>query len=242
LGIIVLGWWRAHCNGLFHRGRALPCTLYFLFALAAGGYSLLVMREGVVAQLLAIPFAALLLAEFLPRARAIAAPVPRVLATLAAIGLTTPLFAGAFASPLDGKFSGANTSPKVLPMGETGECDFDRLARMPAGLVLAPLDIGPQILGKSEHRIVAASYHRNQRPMVDVLTALTGSPEQAETIVASYDVDIIAICATSADVALYRTTSPDNFANALVSGDVPGWLKRDDAASRGALHVYRVIR
>ncbi len=242
LAIIVLGWWRGHRNGLFQQGRGLPWTLYFLFALAAGGYSLLVMREGVVAQLLAIPFAALLLAEFLPKARAITAPVPRVLATLAAIGLTTPLFASAFAKPLDRQFPVATMAPDVVAMREAGDCSYDGLSSLPAGLVLAPLDAGPEILGKSEHRIVAASYHRNQVPMADVLNALTGSIDEAEDIVAGYDADYVAICGAAADVALYRTASPDNFANALVSGDVPVWLEYDDAASEGPLRVYRVIR
>ena len=63
-----------------------------------------------------------------------------------------------------------------------------------------------------------------------------------EDIVGSYDADYVAICGAAADVALYRTASPDNFANALVSGDVPDWLEYDDAASEGPLRVYRVIR
>ena len=242
IAIIGLGWWRAHRNGLFHQGRALPCTLYFLFALAAGGYSLLVMREGLVAQLLAIPFAALLLAEFLPRARAIVEPVPRILATLAAVGLSTPMFASAFAKPLDRHFPAATMSPDVAALRSAGDCDYGYLANLPDGLVLSPLDAGPQILGKTGHTIVAASYHRNQRPMADVLNALIGSTEQAEEIVASYDADYIVICSAAADVALYRTAAPDNFANALVTGELPGWLEREEAASKGPLTVYRVVR
>ncbi len=241
IAIIGFGWWRAHRNGLFHRGRALPCTLYFLFALAAGGYSLLVMREGLVAQLLAIPFAALLLAEFLPKARAIEKPVPRILATLAAVGLSTPLFASAFAKPLDRHFPTATMSPDVAALRSAGNCDYASLADLPAGLVLAPLDAGPQILGSSNHTVVAASYHRNQRPMADVLDALIGSAEQARTIAARYDADYVVICGAAADVALYRTAAPDNFANALVTGDVPDWLEREDTVSDGPLAVYRVV-
>jgi len=242
IALIAVGWWRAHCTGLFHQGRGLACTLYFLFALAAGLYSLLVMREGVVAQLLAIPFAALLMAEFLPKARALTSPVPRVLATLAAVGLTTPLFASAFAKPLDRQFPMATMTPDVVALIESGECDYARLASLDPGLVFAPLDAGPEILGRTDQTIVAASYHRNQRPMADVLNALTGPVEQAHGVVDSYGVDYVAICGAASDVALYRTAAPDNFANALVSGDVPDWLQRDEAVSEGALRVYRVIR
>ncbi|MWV26491.1 hypothetical protein [Aurantiacibacter rhizosphaerae] len=244
VAIIAFGWWRARGSGLFRPQGAEPAvsTLYALFALAAGGYSLLVMREGVVAQLLAIPFAALLLAEFLPRARAITAPLPRILATLAAVGLTTPLFASAFAKPLDQKFPVATMAPDVIALRQPGECRYDSLADLPAGLVLAPLDAGPEILGKSNHTIVAASYHRNQRPMADVLSALIGPVENARATIALYDAEYVVICGAAPDVALYRTANADNFANALVSGKVPRWLERLDAASEGPLQVYRVIR
>lgn len=238
--IIVVGWWRAHCTGYFHQGRALPCTLLFVFALAAGCYSLLVMREGIVAQLLAIPFAALLLAELLPRARALSAPVPRVLATLAAVGLTTPMFASAFAKPLDRHFPMATMTPETLALLEAGECDYSRLASLPPGRVLAPLDAGPEILGTTGHTIVAASYHRNQRPMVDVIEALTGPAENARAIVREHEADYVAICGAASDVALYRTASPDNFANALLSQTPPDWLEPVVGGDGGALRIYSV--
>ncbi|WAT17073.1 hypothetical protein OZN62_08990 [Aurantiacibacter sp. MUD11] len=241
VGIIVFGWWRAHCCGLFHQGRALPCTLLFLFALAAGGYSLLVMRAGLVAQLLAIPFAAILLADFLPRARAIGSALPRIAATLGVLGLATPMFASALAKPLDRHFPMATMQPGTLAMIERGTCEYARLAALEPGLVLAPLDAGPEILGRTGNTIVAASYHRNQGPMRDVLAALTGSVEEARAIVQRYDADYVALCGAEADVALYRTAAPDNFANMLIAGDLPDWLERDEEAGSGSLWVYRVV-
>ncbi|MEL1251949.1 hypothetical protein [Aurantiacibacter gilvus] len=242
VGIIVAGWWTAHRCGLFHQGRALACTLLFLFALAAGGYSLLVMREGTVAQLLAIPFAALLLAEWLPKARAVTSAMPRIVATLAVLGFATPLFASAFAKPLDKHFPAETMQPDVLALIEPGDCGYARLAAVEPGLVFAPLDAGPEILGRTRNTVVAASYHRNQRPMADVISALTGSAADARAIIDTYAPDYVAACAASADVALYRTAAVDNFANALVSGEVPDWLERDETASQGPLHVYRVVR
>ncbi|WP_120076131.1 hypothetical protein [Aurantiacibacter odishensis] len=242
IGIIVAGWWRAHCRGLFHQGRALPCTLLFLFALAAGGYSLLVMREGVVAQLLAIPFAALLMAEFLPKARAIASPAPRIVATLAAVGMTTPLFASALFAPLDDYVSRDGVPPDAENFTQQWGCDYGALADLPPGLVMAPFDGGLEILGKTDHTIMAASYHRNQRPMVDLLLAMTGSVDEAEAIVREYGIDYVAICGSASDVAFYRTASPDNFANALVSDEPPAWLEPALTFSHSSLRIYRVVR
>ena len=242
IGIIVAGWWRAHCRGLFHQGRALPCTLLFLFALAAGGYSLLVMREGVVAQLLAIPFAALLMAEFLPKARAITSPAPRIVATLAAVGLTTPLFASALVAPLDDYVSRDGVPPDAEVFTQNWGCNYGALADLQPGLVMAPFDGALEILGKTDHTIMAASYHRNQRPMVDLLLAMIGSVDEAEAIVREYGIDYVAICGSASDVAFYRTASPGNFANALVSGSPPEWLEPAGRFSHSSLRVYRVVR
>lgn len=242
IGIIVAGWWRAHCRGLFHPGRALPCTLLFLFALAAGGYSLLVMREGVVAQLLAIPFASLLMAEFLPKARAIASPVPRIVATLAAVGLTTPLFASALIAPLDDYVSRDDVPPIAEDSTQNWGCDYGSLAGLEPGLVMVPFDGALEILGKTDHTIMAASYHRNQRPMVDLLMAMTGSVDEAEAIVRQYGIDYVVICGSAGDVAFYRTALPDNFANALVSDEPPEWLEPALSPSHSSLRVYRVVR
>ena len=242
IGLIVVGWWRAHCRGLFHQGRALPCTLLFLFALAAGGYSMLVMREGVVAQLLAIPFAALLMAEFLPKARAIASPVPRIVATLAAVGLTTPLFASALVAPLGDYVSRDGVPPDAEDFTQRWGCNYGALADLPPGLVMAPFDGALEILGKTDHTIMAASYHRNQRPMVDLLLAMTGSVDEAEAIVREYGIDYVVICGLASDVAFYRTASPDNFANALASDNPPAWLEPALSFSNSSLRVYRVER
>ncbi|MCB2066802.1 MAG: hypothetical protein KDE15_09210 [Erythrobacter sp.] len=235
MGIVLAGWWTA-----FRRKLASPGTLLALYALAAGGYSLLVMREGVVAQLLAIPFAALLLAQWLPRARALAAPVPRILATLSVLGLATPMFATALAKPLDRHFPLATMRPDVVALMERGECDYSRLAALQPGLVLAPLDAGPEILGLTDHTIVAASYHRNQRPMHDVMAALTGSVAEARQVVDRYHPAYVVVCGAAADVALYRTAAPDNFVNRLLSDSPPAWLALDEQVSSGPLRVYRV--
>ena len=242
VAIIAAGWWRAHRAGLFHQGRALPCTVYFLFALSAGGYSLLVMREGAVAQVLAIPFAALLMGEFLPKARSIAAPVPRILATLAAVGLTTPMLASAIGKPLDRSFptDTMRTLASVKPVG--GTCDYSMLEGLEPGLVFAPLDAGPEILGRTPHTVVAANYHRNQRAMADVIMAFGGSSAMAVDTIQSYGADWVVACASASDLTLYRSIDPGSFANALLEGPEPAGLERVSAFDRSPLRVFRVIR
>jgi len=126
----------------------------------------------------------------------------------------------------------------VLIAGEP--CDYARLAAVPPGLIFAPLDNAPEILGRTLHRVVAASYHRNQGPMRAVIAGLTGPVDAAEGIVRGTGADYVLACSSAPDAALYRTASPDNFANALVSGDVPRWLEPVAGFERGSLRVYRV--
>ena len=235
IALIMAGWWSAGAKRLSR-----PMLMLAGFALGAGLYSLLLYRAGVLAQLLAIPFAALLLAQYLPRARAIGSAGPRVLATLACFALATPVFASALAKPLDPLFA-PPTLREDAGMLIAGEpCDYARLATVTPGLIFAPLDNAPEILGRTPHSVVAASYHRNQEPMRAVIAGLTGNVQEAEAIIRGTGADYVVACSSQADVALYRTASPGNLANALVSGNVPQWLEGVDGFSEGSLRFYRV--
>ncbi len=238
--LVAAGWMRARKDDGFGSENALPWCAFALFALAACLYSLVLMRAAMLAQVLAIPFAALLLAHYLPRARAIEAALPRIVATLACFGLATPILASAAIKPLDPLLASNTLRPNVAAPLDSRPCDLSRLASLPQGRVLAPLDDGPEILGKSDHTVVMASYHRNQARMHDVIAAYIGSAAQAQAIVRANAVDYVLACAAEEDVALYRTAAPDNFANLLVSGDVPDWLEPVAGFGKGSLRVYRV--
>ncbi|QYJ07410.1 hypothetical protein [Qipengyuania flava] len=240
--VLVAAWTRREVWQEAGSEEALVWTLATLLALAASGYGILLMRAGVIAQLLALAFSAILLAHWLPKARALDTALPRIGATLAVIGLGTPVLASALAAPLDARFPSQTLRGSVQAPVEAGECDFSRLGALETGLILAPLDAGPEILGLTQHRILAASYHRNQAPMRDALLAFTGSVEEARRIVRARDIDFVVACGSAADLALYRTAGAGNFANALLARTPPDWLERDEVVSAGALRVYRVLR
>ncbi|QZH76225.1 MAG: hypothetical protein JY451_06680 [Erythrobacter sp.] len=241
---IVGGYWLAGRGGGFTDGMGVRWLLLLLYALAAWAYSLLLMREAVLAQLLAIPFAAVLLALLLPQARALTRAVPRIAATLACVVLATPMVASALTKPLDPLLPSATMARGAAAPIVEGSCDYSRLAvndsGLEPGLVFTTMDAGPRILGLTDHSIVAASYHRNQRPMADVITGFTGSVEQAREIISSYRADYVLACLSASDFALYRTAAPDNLANVLAGGEVPVWLQPVRGYEDGALRLYRV--
>ncbi len=238
LVLVSVGWWQMRRDALGDAGRARD--ILALIALIAAVFSFWLMRGGILAQLLAIPFAAYLLATYLPRARALTATLPSIGATLACFALATPIMASGALKPLDPLFATATMQAGMLAPIEPGVCDYTRLAALPPGHVLAPLDAGPDILAHSPHTIVMASYHRNQPGMRDVIEAFSGSLEQARAVAARNGADYIVGCAAEADFALYRTAASDNFANALASGEVPDWLERVGGFEEGPLKVYRI--
>ncbi|MEY4238409.1 MAG: hypothetical protein RL339_1010 [Pseudomonadota bacterium] len=207
------------------------------YALAAGFYSLLVLREGLAAQLLTIPFAALLLGHWLPRARAITAAGPRIAATLAVIALCTPTFGSAMLKPFDrsaGTAGLATADPAMVA------CDYAALNRLPRGHLFAPLDRGPEILVKTGHTVVAGPYHRNQARMINVVAAFTGDPETAEAIVRRNGATHVVACLSSSEIPTYAQARADNLANRIASGRPPAWLTPVPGFETGPLRVYAV--
>ncbi len=212
--------------------------LLVLYALAAWAYSLLLMREAVLAQLLAIPFAAVLLALLLPQARALKSAVPRIAATLACVVLATPMVASALTKPLDPLLPSATMARGAAAPIVEGSCDYSPPCRAGAGAGVHHRWMrGRAFSALTDHSIVAASYHRNQRPMADVITGFTGSVEQAREIITGYQADYVMVCLSASDLALYRTAAPDNFANALAGDEVPAWLQPVPGFEAGALQA-----
>lgn len=237
--LVPVGWWLARKQGLATGRQEVNWTLLALYALAAGGYSLLVMREALAAQLLAIPFAALLLAHLLPRARAIKSAMPRIAATLGALALATPTFGSAVLKPF-GDMTWQDARRNVAWANSSGPaCDYASLNALPPSHLFAPLDHGPEILAKTPHSVVMSGYHRNQAKMVDVVRAFTGDPRAAEAIVRRNHAVYVLACSSGKDIAVFRTARPDNLANLLVEGRVPAWLEPVPGFA-GSLRVYRV--
>lgn len=238
--LVPAGYWLAGRSGLFDNDRGLHWTTLGVFALLANLFSFWLMRGGVVAQLLTIPFGALLLSVALPRARAVASAAPRILATLAALGLTTPVFMSAMFKPLDGVMTQGSLRTAAVSQLAGLPCDYSRLAGLPQGHFFTPLDRGPEILVKTSHTIVMAGYHRNQGPMVDIVKAYIGTPAEAGPIVKSYGADYLLICTSDKDTAVYRAANAGSLTNALANDRVPSWLSPVEGFAEGSLRVYRV--
>lgn len=237
LAILAAGVLLVRRKGLFSGDQGQAWLLLALVALAADLYALLVMRAALVGQLLTLPFAALLLTHFWPRARALKRLVPRLAASVACLLLVTPALPSALFKPLQAR--GASVSGAVA---SGGSCDFGRLDQLPPGTVLGTLDHAPEILARTSHAAVAGPYHRNQGAMLIAIESLSGDPRLARNLADRGDADYVALCLGAADTMFLAQRREDSLINALSQGRAPAWLEPVDGFEQGALRVWRVLR
>ena len=220
-------------------------TWLALLAAAATPIGLLVMRESINVEVVTVPFSALLIGRFLPRVRAIRPLLPRILATVALPLAATPALASALSKPLDDVLivddaRAGLVRPRVAAGRSAIGCDPATLSALPPSHLFATLDLGPEILAKSPHTIVASGYHRNMVKMRDVVEAFSGDPARAAAIVRGARARYVVLCLGGGDTAVFRSRRPDNLAATLVNGRVPAWLEPVPVAGGDLLRVYRV--
>lgn len=143
-----------------------------------------------------------------------------------------PLMAGAllFAVVGRGQVAGAE------PPGGTAACQPEAVAAFLADTppfsqapqtVAAFTDLGPVLLYRTHHRVLATAYHRNQRGIRivhDLLHAV--DDERARALARTAEIDLIVLC-PGAEGGLFATALQDRptLYGRLLAGEVPGWLR-----------------
>lgn len=132
---------------------------------------------------------------------------------------------------------------EVGPRGG-GDCQLDdsveALDALPAAKIFSPLDIGPALLERSHHSVVATGHHRGVSAMHDVIAAFRGPPQLAKELVLEHRAQYLMICTRLGEVQLYAKSAPTGFAAQLVEGRIPSWLEPIDIEGPPALKFWRV--
>jgi hypothetical protein len=76
---------------------------------------------------------------------------------------------------------------------------FAPLSRLPPGLVAGDLELGPYIAVATNHRVVAAPYHRLEAGILANHAILTAPPDQAVQEIRRLGVNYVAVCQALAD-------------------------------------------
>jgi hypothetical protein len=113
---------------------------------------------------------------------------------------------------------------------------FARLAALPTGLVMGPLDLGPAILANTSHGVVAAPYHRADAAIRFNQELMDGPAPADRARVVGRGVDYVVTCSAYAGAV-----KSNSFHEALLAGHVDPWLQPVPTGD-DILKIWRVVR
>jgi hypothetical protein len=112
--------------------------------------------------------------------------------------------------------------------------------------VLAFMDIGPELLYRTRHRVVGTPYHRNGDGILDGYRILaTADLATARAMVEQRAIDLVLLCQSPPERAFYAPTDgKENLYARLARGTPPDWLAAVQLppALQGQARLYRVLR
>jgi len=212
---------------------------YAVVLAAALAIAIFVSRAGAVAGALAAVPLGWQVREWLRSARMKRRLGKRAL-VLAAMALALlpamPLTLLALAMPAEASIGGRQLRVSSCAIPQNAEI----LRALPTGEILAPLDIGPQLLLETRHSVIATGHHRGQRGMRDVIETFTGSPVDARAALAARGTRYLALCPDLAEPARYAAEAPAGFMAELLARRAPAWLEPVAVAGDGSLEVWRI--
>ncbi len=218
---------------------------YGLLLAGALAIAVLVARAGAVSgAFAAVPLAWQLERWLLALRRgAPAARVPALAGVALAMVPSLPLTLRDAIGPAN---AGPQTEARHSPTAatHTSACDIRHQAPAllgQAGNILAPLDIGPELLLDTNDTVLATGHHRGARAMREVIDAFTADDTTAHAIVRRRQITYVALCPDIIEPALYAKTAPDGLAAKLLAGKAPRWLRRAGAGDDGRLEVWQVV-
>ena len=132
---------------------------------------------------------------------------------------------------------------KASSIACSGSDVIDALNSLPTGVVQASASHGADLMKVTEHRYLAANYHRNIAGIQADIDIHTASLEGAKQLIENYGVDYLLLCETDYLTEFYGKDYPNAFAVKLEAGETPIWLSLEDASlSDGNVKLYRVLK
>jgi hypothetical protein len=220
-------------------GQARDHWAVMLFMLVGATITaMLVQRASGVANLLALPAAAVVVLRAVKWARSFDNPLLRVAATVAAAMLAVPglIVDRVIFLTTDQQIETAVRKAVMC----TDNQEISLLTSLPPSNLMAPLDTSPSILLETPHKVVASGHHRNAAAMRDVIETFIGTADQAHAILKRRNIDYLVVCPGVAETLLYQEVSPQGFWSQLNEKNIPKWLTPVIIKGADAIKVWRV--
>lgn len=213
-----------------------------LFTAFAGAMLLWQIRAGPAAQLLGVPGAVALAWIVVPWFLNHRWLPVRILGSAAAFLIVSGLFAGFVVKYV--KVDKPQKSRAVVARANArcasavGMSLLDRT--LPPSTLFTHVDLGPRLIVMTHHKGIAGPYHRNERAILDVHHAFTGSPEAFRPIARRYGAQYLLVCPNMAETTIYRSRSPNGFYGQLAKGKVPAWLDPVKLPEKAPYRLWRI--
>ncbi|WP_431468914.1 AcrB/AcrD/AcrF family protein [Sphingosinithalassobacter sp. LHW66-3] len=214
-----------------------------LFTAFAAAMLLWQVRAGPAAQMLSVPGATALVWVVVPWCLGHRWIWVRIGGSVAAFLLVSGLFAGFVLRYLP---QDPPSNRSVAIRNANASCArfwaMQPLDRLPRGTIFTQVDLGPRLIALTRHNAVAGPYHRNERAILDVHRAFTGSAERARGLIARHQADYLLICRDMSETTVYRARNPNGFYAQIVGGRVPEWLEPISLPENSPFLLFRVER
>lgn len=102
---------------------------------------------------------------------------------------------------------------------------FGQLDRLPTGTVAAPIDLGAYILSQTDHRVLAAPYHRNNRGNRAMYDFFLATPDGARYQAGLWTIDYVVLCPGSFSELPPGMVKPNSLLAHMRMGATPDWLE-----------------
>ena len=128
---------------------------------------------------------------------------------------------------------------------QASSCDLTAssasLNALEPGVIFAPLDIGPALLQRSPHTVVATGHHRAEKAMRDIIVGYTSSPDTTRALMRKHAARYVVVCTDIMEPNLYAEEGGRNsFAARLLRNDAPEWMERVALDTPKSFRVWRI--
>ena len=132
----------------------------------------------------------------------------------------------------------------ISPSGGTPDCALEdalpALSGRPPTTVLADADVGPEIMYRTRHRVIATPYHGNASALHYLFNTMAATDHDVvRRRLADRSVGLILVCSTRPDLMRPLETGA-SFYDALVTGPPPDFLRAVPLAGSTDLLLYQV--
>ena len=117
---------------------------------------------------------------------------------------------------------------------------FAALNAVPKGLVIAPIDLGARVLLTTQHQVLAAPYHRNNRGNLAAYQIFILPQSEAKARAAQLGANYVAICKRSAEVVILSREGRGGLMADLQAGKIPDWLAPLPTPKGSDVTAYRI--